>query len=59
VNAALASLDAASATLDAGQPIDLIVGDLQDAFAALGHVSGDVAAQDVLTGIFARFCIGK
>ena len=29
------------------------------AFAALGHVSGDVAAQDILTGVFARFCIGK
>jgi tRNA modification GTPase len=59
VNAALASLDAARATLRSGQPIDLIVGDLQDAFASLGHVSGDIAAEDVVTGVFARFCIGK
>jgi tRNA modification GTPase len=59
VNVALAALDAACATLRAGEPVDLIVGDLQEAHAALGHVTGDVAAEDVLTGVFARFCIGK
>ena len=36
-----------------------VFGDLQDAFAALGHVSGEIAAQDVVSGVFARFCIGK
>jgi len=59
VNAALRALEAAGETLRGGQPIDLIVGDLQEAYAALGHVTGDVAADDVLTGVFARFCIGK
>ncbi len=59
VNAALASLAAARETLTSGQPMDLIVGDLQNAFAALGHVSGDIAAEDIVTGVFARFCIGK
>ena len=59
VNAALAALEQARATLAGGQPTDLIVGDLQDAFAALGHVSGDIAAEEVVTGVFARFCIGK
>lgn len=59
VNAALAALHEARATLRRGEPVDLIVGDLQDAFAALGHVSGDVAADEVLSGVFARFCIGK
>jgi tRNA modification GTPase len=59
VNRAHAALTNARTTLAGGQPIDLIVGDLQDAYAALGHVSGDVAAEDVVTGIFARFCIGK
>jgi tRNA modification GTPase len=59
VNAALRALEAARATLQAGEPLDLIVGDLQEAYAALGHVSGDVAAEDVLGGVFSRFCIGK
>ena len=59
VNDALRALEAARATLQALQPVDLIVGDLQEAYAALGHVSGDTAAEDVLSGVFSRFCIGK
>ena len=53
------ALEAARATLREDAPIDLIVGDLQEAYAALGHVTGDVAAEDVLSGVFSRFCIGK
>lgn len=56
---ALAALDAARTSLAQGQPVDLLVGDLQEAYAALGHVSGDIAAQDVVNGVFGRFCIGK
>ncbi len=59
VNGAISALSSARETLAAGEAIDLIVGDLQEAYARLGHVSGDVAAEDVLTGVFARFCIGK
>jgi len=59
VNDALDALRRARATLAAGEPSDLIVGELQRAFASLGHVSGDIAAEEVVTGVFARFCIGK
>ena len=59
VNGAIVALEDARETLAAGQPIDLIVGDLQEAYARLGHVSGDIAAEEVITGVFARFCIGK
>lgn len=59
VNRALHALANARATLRDERPIDLIVGDLQEAYAALGHVTGDVVAEDVLGGVFARFCIGK
>jgi len=59
VNAALRALDAARETTRSGQPVDMIVGDLQEAYAALGHVTGDVAAQEVVAGVFGRFCIGK
>lgn len=67
--ASLAELDAVAQALDAleharetlriGEPVDLIVGELQRAFAALGHLTGEVANEELLTGIFARFCIGK
>ena len=59
INEAFGSLAHARATLAVGEPADLMMGDLQRAFAALGHVSGDVAAEELLDSIFARFCIGK
>jgi len=59
VNAAIAALTEARATLQRGDAMDWIVSDLQQAYAVLGHVSGDFAAEEVLTGVFARFCIGK
>lgn len=59
VNVAIEALEQARATLNRGDVTDWIVGDLQSAYAVLGHISGDVAAEEVLTGVFARFCIGK
>jgi tRNA modification GTPase len=59
VGIALESLRRAAETLAAGEPVDLCAGELQRAFSALGHVSEQGAAEEVLTGIFSRFCIGK
>ena len=59
VNEALACLERARATLAAGEAVDFIAGELQTAFATLGHVSDGVAAEETLDGVFSRFCIGK
>jgi tRNA U34 5-carboxymethylaminomethyl modifying GTPase MnmE/TrmE len=59
VNAAVEALVRASRTLDAHEPIDFAATELQHAFSALGHVSEQVAAEEVIDGVFARFCIGK
>ncbi len=56
---ALEALENARATLARGDAGDFIVGDLQAAFAVLGHIAGDVANEEIVTGVFARFCIGK
>ncbi|HKU66615.1 MAG TPA: tRNA uridine-5-carboxymethylaminomethyl(34) synthesis GTPase MnmE [Candidatus Baltobacteraceae bacterium] len=56
---ALDALAHAQETLRSRDPLDLIVGELQRAFAALGHLTGDAANEEMLTGLFARFCIGK
>jgi len=56
---ALDELDRACATLAAGQPADLVTGDLLAASAALAEVTGGAATEALLDGIFARFCIGK
>lgn len=59
VNAAAEALARASHALEAHEPIDFAATELQHAFSALGHVSEQVAAEEVVEGIFARFCIGK
>ena len=47
------------ATLDAGDALDLIAPELLAALAALGEITGAVATEAILDGIFARFCVGK
>jgi tRNA modification GTPase len=59
VNAAIDSLARARKTLHSREPLDFVTGDLQRAFSALGHVSERVAAEEVVDGVFSRFCIGK
>lgn len=59
VSEALDALRHARATLDADEPVDLIAGELRRTVAALGHVSGDAVVEELLDGVFARFCIGK
>ena len=57
--AAIAALGRACGALDASEPIDFVATDLAHAFSQLGHVSEQVAAEEIVTGIFSRFCIGK
>jgi tRNA modification GTPase len=53
------ALSEACATVRAGEPPDLIVGDLLAASASLGLLTGHEASEEMLDGIFSRFCIGK
>jgi tRNA modification GTPase len=55
----LRSLEHAVQTIAESLPLDLIAPDLQAAFASLGQLTGDSVTEELLTGIFARFCIGK
>jgi tRNA modification GTPase len=59
VNEASDALARARAILRSGEPADLCASELVRAFSALGHVSERGAAEEVLDGVFSRFCIGK
>lgn len=59
VTRARASLGEALATIAAGEPLDLAVPSLVTAVAALGEITGAEATEAILSGIFARFCVGK
>ena len=43
----------------AGEPGEIIAGEMRLALEALGEVTGEAVAPDLLDRIFARFCIGK
>lgn len=45
--------------MDAGFEDDLLSIDLKEAILKLGEVTGDVVTEEVLDGIFSRFCVGK
>jgi len=40
-------------------PLDLLALDLRQAWQALGEITGSVWTEDLLDGIFQRFCLGK
>ena len=39
--------------------MDLIMQDVQDGLHALGEITGEVRADDILSSIFSSFCVGK
>jgi tRNA modification GTPase len=56
---ALESLKAARASTLQMMPPEIVAVDAAAAADALGQITGEVAAEDVLDAIFAEFCIGK
>lgn len=53
------ALDAMSATLENGMPLDFANVDALEALRALGEITGVDAAEDVVDAVFANFCVGK
>lgn len=59
LRAAADSLHQAESALRAGLSGELVAVDLRDALRHLGSITGQVVADDLLSSIFSRFCIGK
>lgn len=56
---AAAQVRDARATLTLGLPAELIAVDTHGALAALGELTGQTTREEIIQGIFSRFCIGK
>jgi tRNA modification GTPase len=55
----ISAVGRAHASLQQGRSEEFVAVDLRDAIARLGEIIGAVTSDDVLEGIFSRFCIGK
>ena len=56
---AIAAIGAAADANDTGLPHEILLLDLHAALRALGTLTGEVTADDILGRIFSTFCIGK
>ena len=45
--------------LDAGFTPDAVLTDVEEALDALGQLTGRTAREEIVSGIFSRFCVGK
>ena len=61
VDSALESVRHALSPENGGLPLpaDAVIQDLEEALYALGEITGEVSADDILETIFSRFCVGK
>ncbi len=62
VDALRRSADALQSAYDGisfGMTADVVTVDLEEALDALGELTGQTASEDVMNGIFSRFCVGK
>ena len=56
---ALGSLIEAETSLEQHAPVDIILGDIELSIAALGKATGKSVSDEIVDGIFSRFCVGK
>lgn len=56
---AATSMGMALHTLRDGMPAELIAVDAHAAISSLGEITGQTAREEIIAGIFSRFCIGK
>jgi tRNA modification GTPase len=59
LQAALDALLKAHAGLDGATSGELVAYDLREALQHLGSITGEIVADDLLSSVFSRFCIGK
>ncbi len=52
-------LENALNSVNIGIPLDMISIDIENAIQNLGEITGDNVSDDVISGIFSKFCLGK
>jgi len=56
---ALQLMKDSSFMLENGEALDFAESDIREAWMKLGEITGDAVADDIVTEVFSRFCLGK
>ena len=56
---AIAAIENACASIEAGMALDMAEIDLREALAALSEITGEDASEEVIDRVFKNFCVGK
>lgn len=59
IKKAINNVEKAEESLKNGMPIDIVAISIKDILSNLGEITGDVASEEIIDEIFARFCLGK
>lgn len=53
------ALDRAIDAHNMGMPVEIVEVDIKESLENIGDITGDTVSEDIITAIFANFCIGK
>lgn len=56
---AITNIKKAEDSIDKNMPIDIVAISIKNVLSNLGEITGDVASEEIINEIFARFCLGK
>lgn len=59
ISKAISNIEKAKKSLADNMPIDIVAISIKDVLSNLGEITGDVAGEEIINEIFARFCLGK
>jgi len=59
ISKAIENVNKARETLESGMPTDVIAIFIKDILEALSEITGEEVTENIITEIFARFCLGK
>ncbi|WP_010168190.1 tRNA uridine-5-carboxymethylaminomethyl(34) synthesis GTPase MnmE [Candidatus Epulonipiscium viviparus] len=59
LSCAIEALEKVEDAINAGFSVDFLAIDLQDAYSHLGMIIGEEVKEEIINGLFERFCLGK
>ena len=59
IKKAIENINKAEESIYKNMPVDIVAIAIKEVLANLGEITGDVASEEIINEIFARFCLGK